>query len=215
MNTPKEQLDAIKDMRNLMERSSRFLSLSGLSGVAIGIIALIGVTALYLQFDLSPLGSGFENKLASIQATLVDKNFLFLIADAVIVLLVAVIAGILMSINQSKKLHLPSWDLTAKRLLINLFIPLIAGGILCLIMIEKGDLVYLIPLTLIFYGLSLVNASKYSFDEIRTLGILQIVLGLIAAWQADYALLLWATGFGTLHIGYGLLIHTKHQNGNK
>ena len=212
---PKEQLDAIKDMRNLMERSSRFLSLSGLSGVAIGIIALMGAAALYLQLDLSPLNSGFENKLASIQATLDDKNFLFLIADAVIVLLVAVIAGIMMSINQSKKLQLPSWDLTAKRLLINLFIPLIAGGILCLIMIEKGDLVYLIPLTLIFYGLSLVNASKYSFDEIRTLGIVQITLGLIATWQADYALLLWATGFGILHIGYGLLIHTKHQNGNK
>ena len=215
MNTPKEQLDAIKDMRNLMERSSRFLSLSGLSGVAIGIIALMGATALYLQFDLTPLGSGFENKLASIQATLDDKNFVFLMANALIVLLLAILAGILMSVNRSKKLQLPSWDLTAKRLLINLFIPLVAGGILCLIMIEKGDLVYLIPITLIFYGLSLVNASKYSFDEIRTLGILQIVLGLIAAWQADYALLLWATGFGILHIGYGLLIHTKHQNGNK
>jgi hypothetical protein len=215
MNTPKEQLDAIKDMRNMMERSSRFLSLSGLSGVAIGIIALIGATALYLQFDLSPLNSGFENKLASIQARLDDKNFLFLIADALIVLLFAVITGILMSVNQSKKLQLPSWDLTAKRLLINLFIPLATGGMLCLIMIEKGDLVYLIPLTLIFYGLSLVNASKYSFVEIRTLGILQILLGLIAAWQPNYALLLWASGFGILHIGYGLLIHTKHQNGNK
>jgi hypothetical protein len=215
MNTPKEQLDAIKDMRNLMERSSRFLSLSGLSGVAIGIIALMGATALYLQFDLSPLNSGFENKMVSIQATLDDKNFLFLIADALIVLLVAVIAGILMSINQSKKLQLPSWDLTAKRLLINLFIPLAVGGVLCLIMMTKGELGYLIPVTLIFYGLSLVNASKYSFDEIRTLGILQTVLGLIAAWLPDYALLLWATGFGILHIGYGLLIHTKHQNGNK
>jgi predicted lysophospholipase L1 biosynthesis ABC-type transport system permease subunit len=215
MNTPKEQLDAIIDMRNMMERSSRFLSLSGLSGVAIGIIALIGATVLYLQFDLSPLHSGFENKLASIQATLDDKNFLFLIADALIVLLVAVIAGILMSINQSKKLQLPSWDLTAKRLLINLFIPLAVGGVLCLIMMTKGELGYLIPVTLIFYGLSLVNASKYSFDEIRTLGVLQTVLGLIAAWLPDYALLLWATGFGILHIGYGLLIHTKHQNGNK
>lgn len=215
MNTPKEQLDAIKDMRNLMERSSRFLSLSGLSGVAIGIIALIGAAALYIQFDLPLLNSGFEYKLASIQATLDDKNFLFLIADALIVLLVAVIAGILMSINQSKKLQLPSWDLTAKRLLINLFIPLAAGGVLCLIMMTKGELGYLIPVTLIFYGLSLVNASKYSFDEIRTLGVLQTVLGLIAAWLPDYALLLWATGFGILHIGYGLLIHTKHQNGNK
>jgi hypothetical protein len=215
MNTPKEQLDAIKDMRNLMERSSRFLSLSGLSGVAIGIIALLGASAVYLQLGLSSLISGFENKLRSLQATSEDEHFLFLIAAALLVLLVAVIAGILMSVNRSKKLQLPAWDLTAKRLLINLFIPLAAGGILCLIMIDKGEIVYLIPITLIFYGLSLVNASKYSFDEIRTLGILQIVLGLIAAWQADYALLLWATGFGILHIGYGLLIHTKHQNGNK
>jgi hypothetical protein len=82
-------------------------------------------------------------------------------------------------------------------------------------MMTKGELGYLIPVTLIFYGLSLVNASKYSFDEIRTLGVLQTVLGLIAAWLPDYVLLLWATGFGILHIGYGLLIHTKHQNGNK
>ena len=215
MNTPKEQLDAIKDMRNLMERSSRFLSLSGLSGVAIGIIALLGAAAVYLQLGLSSITSGFENKLKSIHATSDDDHFLFLIVAASLVLLVAVITGILMSINRSKKLQLPAWDLTAKRLLINLFIPLAAGGISCLIMIDKGEIVYLIPITLIFYGLSLVNASKYSFDEIRTLGILQIVLGLIAAWQADYALLLWATGFGILHIGYGILIHTKHQNENK
>jgi hypothetical protein len=215
MNNPQEQLDAIKDMRNLMERSSRFLSLSGLSGVAIGIIALMGVAVLYLQFDLSPLGSGFENKLATIQPTLNDANFLFLLADGLIILLVAVVAGILMSVNRSKKLQLPSWDLTAKRLLIHLFIPLAAGGILCLIMMTKGELDYLIPITLIFYGLALVNASKYSFDEIRTLGLLQIILGLVAAWLPDQALLLWAIGFGFLHIGYGLLIHNKHQNENK
>lgn len=215
MNTPNEQLDAIKDMRNLMERSSRFLSLSGLAGVAIGIIALMGVAALYLQFDLSPLGSGFETKLATIQPSIHDDNFLFLIADALIILLVAITAGILMSVNRSKKLQLSSWDNTAKRMLINLFIPLAAGGILCLIMMAKGELSYLIPVTLIFYGQALVNASKYSFDEIRTLGILQTILGLLAAWQPAYALLLWAIGFGFLHVGYGLLIHTKHQNGYK
>lgn len=215
MNTPNEQLDAIKDMRNLMERSSRFLSLSGLAGVVIGIIALLGVAVLYLHFDISPLGSGFEIKLATIKPSLQDENFLFLIGDALLILLAAVIAGILMSVNRSKKLQLSTWDNTAKRMLINLFIPLAAGGILCLIMMAKGELSYLIPVTLIFYGQALVNASKYSFDEIRTLGIIQTMLGLVAAWQPTYALLLWAMGFGILHIGYGLLIHTKHQNGNK
>ena len=66
MNTPKEQLDAIKDMRNLMERSSRFLSLSGLSGVAIGIFALLGLSALYIKLDLSPLNTGFQEKMVAL-----------------------------------------------------------------------------------------------------------------------------------------------------
>lgn len=215
MNKQQEQLEAIKEMRNLMERSSRFLSLSGLAGVVIGIIALLGVAALYQKFNLSALGTDFQEKIASVTVSVDDGNFVFLISTALLVLTVALISGVLMSANRSKKLQLPAWDLTAKRLLINLMIPLVAGGLLCLIMIEKGELTYLIPVTLIFYGLALVNASKYSFDEIRTLGIIQIVLGLIAAFQPEYALVIWAIGFGLLHIGYGLIIHTKHQNGNK
>ena len=215
MDKQQEQLEAIKEMRNLMERSSRFLSLSGLSGVAIGIIALLGVCAVYLQFNLSGLGSDFQGKLASVTISTENGNFIFLITTAVLVLIAALIVGVIMSANRSKKLQLPAWDLTAKRLVINLMIPLVAGGLLCLIMIEKGELAYLIPMTLIFYGLALVNASKYSFDEIRTHGLIQIVLGLIAAYQPEYALLIWAIGFGLLHIGYGLIIHTKHQNGNK
>lgn len=215
MNKQQEQLEAIKEMRNLMERSSRFLSLSGLAGVVIGIIALLGVAALHQQLNLSALGTDFQEKLASVTVSVDDQNFIFLISTALLVLTAALIAGVLMSANRSKKLQLPIWDLTAKRLLINLMIPLVAGGLLCLIMIEKGELTYLIPVTLIFYGLALVNASKYSFDEIRTHGLLQVLLGLLAAYQPDYALLLWATGFGVLHIGYGLIIHTKHQNGNK
>jgi hypothetical protein len=215
MDKKQEQLDAIKEMRNLMERSSRFLSLSGLAGVVIGIIALLGVTTLYLKFNLSALGTDFQEKLASVNVSTDDGNFILLTATALLVLLAALIAGVLMSANRSKKLQLPAWDLTAKRLLINLMIPLVAGGLLCLIMIEKGELTYLIPVTLIFYGLALVNASKYSFDEIRNKGHLQIMLGLLTAYQPDFALLLWATGFGLLHIGYGIVIHTKHQNGNK
>ena len=215
MNKQQEQLDAIKEMRNLMERSSRFLSLSGLAGVVIGIIALLGVAALYQKFNLSALGTDFQEKIASMTAAVDDGNFVFLISTALLVLTVALISGVLMSANRSKKLQLPAWDLTAKRLLINLMIPLVTGGLLCLIMMAKGELSYLIPITLIFYGLALVNASKYSFDEIRTNGLLQIILGLLAAYQPDYALLLWATGFGVLHICYGLIIHTKHQNGNK
>jgi hypothetical protein len=204
MDSSKEQLDAIKDIRNIMERSSRFISLSGLSGLAIGIIAILGVSSFYLYEDLSPFSPISEEIIT-------NKTLPFVITDALITLGVALAVGFLMSVNRSKKLNIPFWNLAAKRLLINLFIPLITGGILCLILIQQGQFSLLAPITLLFYGLALVNASKYTIDEIRTLGILQIILGLIAAWKPAYGLLCWAVGFGILHIGYGIFIHNKQE----
>lgn len=211
MSKELEQLDAIQDMRKLMERSSRFLSLSGLSGVAIGFFALMGVTALYLKTNLHPLESGFDAVLLTITPSLSNELFQFIMLDALIVLIASLSAGTIMSIKRSKKLNQPSWDPAAKRLVINLMIPLVAGGLLCLLFIQKSELAYLAPITLIFYGLALVNASKYTVDEIRNLGIIEIALGLLAFWQLDFALLFWGIGFGILHIVYGIFIHTKHQ----
>jgi hypothetical protein len=181
MENPKEQLEAIKDMRNLMERSSRFLSLSGLSGVAIGIFALMGLSLLYLKLDLSPFNTGFQEKMIALDGNYKDDVFQFILLDALAILIASLAVGTWMSVNQSKKLNLPSWDNLA-------------------------------PITLLFYGLALVNASKYTVDEIRNLGIIEIVLGLLAFWQLDFALLFWGIGFGILHIIYGIFIHTKHQN---
>ena len=211
MNTPNEQLEAIREMRTMMERSSRFISLSGLSGLAIGIIALTGAGALYYHLELMPFASGYAERMQRISPSLNDTSFQFVFIDALVILLASLIAGTWMSVNRSKQLNLPTWDATAKRLLINMMIPLVAGGLLCLVLIQQGQLVLLASITLIFYGMALVNASKYSLEEIRTLGILEIILGLIAAWQPDQALLCWSVGFGILHIGYGLLIHNKHQ----
>jgi hypothetical protein len=194
-----------------MERSSRFLSLSGLSGVAIGIFALMGTTVLYLKLDLHPLEKGYQSLLATTTPSLSNELFQFIILDALVVLIASLSAGTIMSMNRSKKLNQPSWDPAAKRLVINLMIPLVAGGLLCLIFIQKGELAYLAPITLLFYGLALVNASKYTVDEIRNLGIIEIALGLIAFWQLEFALLFWGIGFGILHIIYGMFIHTKHQ----
>jgi hypothetical protein len=212
MENPNEQLEAIKDMRNLMERSSRFLSLSGLSGVAIGIFALVGLSALYLKLDLSPFDKGFQEKMIALDGDYTNPIFQFVLLDALAILVGSLLVGTWMSVNRSKKLNLPSWDPVARRLVINLMIPLVAGGLLCLIFIQKGELAYLAPITLLFYGLALVNASKHTVDEIRNLGIIEITLGLFAFWKIDFALLLWGICFGILHIIYGIFIHTKHQN---
>jgi hypothetical protein len=210
-NKQEEQLDAIRDMRNLMERSSRFLSLSGLAGVAVGIIALMGVFAFFLKVDISPWQPVHPDVLFATAPEGVISNLDFLLKDALLILACSLAVGIWMSANRARKNKHSLWDVPAKRLLINLMIPLLSGGILCLIFIDKGLSPYLASMTLVFYGLALVNASKYSLDEIRNLGLLEILCGLLAAWEPKYGILIWGIGFGVLHIGYGLLIHSKQK----
>jgi hypothetical protein len=211
MDKTKEQLDAIQDMRNMMERSSRFLSLSGLAGVAVGIIALMGAFAFFLKVDISPLEPVHPDILFATATEGVITNLDFMLTDAALILICSLSTGIWMSANRARKNKHSLWDATAKRLLINLMIPLVSGGLLCLIFIDKGLSPYLPSLTLVFYGLALVNASKYSLDEIRNLGLLEILCGLLAAWEPTYGVLFWGLGFGVLHIGYGLLIHSKQK----
>ena len=60
---------------------------------------------------------------------------------------------------------------------------------------------------LIFYGMALVNASKYTLGNVRYLGLAEIVLGLLCAALPGYGFWFWVIGFGVLHIVYGSLIY--------
>jgi len=122
------------------------------------------------------------------------------------------LAGILLTRNKARKTNQKLWDSQSQRLLINLFIPLAVGGILCLILLSKGFIGLIAPLTLVFYGLALINASKYTLSEIRSLGIIEVALGLIGCQFVGYGLILWALGFGILHIIYGIVMHVKYDS---
>jgi hypothetical protein len=211
MSNQQEQLAELKEIRNLMERSSRFLSLSGLAGLVIGTFAIIGILLAYNYLDISFTDTGYYHLLTEEGGQLHLKNLSFLFADMALVLALSLLAGSMLAIRKAKKLGLPIWDITARRLLINMGIPLFAGGIYCLILVYHGQMVQLAPATLIFYGLALLNASKYTIDDIRYLGILEVITGLVAAIFIDYGLLLWAFGFGLLHIIYGIVIYIKYE----
>lgn len=211
MNNPREQLDAIKDIRNMMERSSRFLSLSGLSGVVIGLIALTGVSFFCIHFHFSPLEKGYYRLIQNESGVTNTSSLQLMIFTAIGVLLLAVGSGIIMSVRKSKQMMLPIWDNSSKRMLVNMLIPLVTGAVFCLILLSNHQIVLLAPASLIFYGLSLVNASKYTIEDIRYLGVIEIILGLSAAWWIDLGLINWTIGFGILHILYGLFLHSKHE----
>ena len=212
MEETKKHLDSLSEIKNLMERSTKFISLSGLSGVIAGITALIGAAIAYLRLDfyIGTVSMDYSTTrnvtLESIQTLTID-----LIGIALAVLFISVIAGIVLTIKETKKNGQSIWDKNSMLLLSNLLIPLGTGGMFCLILIYHNLFVLVAPATLIFYGLALVNSSKYTVTEIKYLGILEIILGLLSAIFVGKGLFFWSIGFGILHIIYGTLMHFKYN----
>lgn len=199
----KEQdyINDLKEIKDIMNRSSRFISLSGLSGISAGFCALVGA---YFAYDIL-YNIGYERNIIS------GKKVDALIIIGLLTLLAAIGSALYFTVSEAKKNGQKLWDLQAKRLLINLMIPLATGGLLTLALVAKGFIGLAAPLTLIFYGLSLVNASKYTVSELRGLGIIEIILGLLATQFIGYGLWFWTIGFGFLHIAYGLYMYFNPQ----
>ncbi|RED93034.1 hypothetical protein [Marinoscillum furvescens] len=200
-----QYIEDLKEIKDIMNRSSRFISLSGWSGVSAGVTALVGAYFAYQTVYTN------QNYLGYRQAQLSPENLVWLIGIAITTLIIAIGSGVFFTTQVSKKNNQPLWDSQTKRLLINLSIPLITGGMACLILLSKGFVGIIAPLTLVFYGLALVNASKYTLQEIRSLGITEIILGLIAMHFIGFGLLFWSIGFGLLHIGYGIFMQIKYR----
>lgn len=207
---PKKYLDDISEIKNMMSRSTRFISLSGLSGILAGIYALIGATLAYLRLKtLSDANyAGFSGRHTTLWGTDVVQD-LSIIAIAVIVF--AAVTGFVMTLRKSKKSGEKIWNTSSRRLVFNFLIPLFAGGAFCLVLIQYGIAGLVAPATLIFYGLACVNASKYTLGDVRYMGFAFIILGLIATQFIGYGLYFWALGFGLCHIIYGAFMHFKYD----
>lgn len=190
----------LEAVRSIMERSSRFLSLSGLAGVSVGFIALISSVIAYLTIQR------FDT-----YAQALEESFLTLVLLAMVTLILSIMSAAYFTTRRARQLQMPVWDFQTRRLLINLAIPLIAGALCCLIFMGKGLYVYIAPMTLIFYGLSLIHASKYTLNDIRGLGLLEVAFGLFTLQFPGTGLYTWALGFGVLHIIYGLYMHKKYE----
>lgn len=196
----------LSHIRSMMERSSRFISLSGLSGVFAGLAALIG--AGYVYFVLQREGiSYFDGERNFYSPSLVTE----LITIGALILGTALLSGYIFTANKSKKKGLKIWDATTKRLLITFLVPLVTGGIFCLALLFHHLFVWIAPATLIFYGLALVGAERYTLTDVKYLGYLEIALGLVSLFFLGWGLVFWAVGFGVLHIVYGLIMHKKYK----
>lgn len=194
----------LASIRAIMERSVKFISLSGLSGVMAGIYALVASTYVYFQ--------GVEEVTTSSRYSENYPNkVVHLLAVALITLFASLATGWYFSHRKAKRAGSSVWSSSGKRLLINLSIPLVSGGAFILIIVMHGYFGMVAPVCLLFYGLALINASQNLFDEFRYLGYCEIVLGILCAVFIGYGLLFWAIGFGVLHIVYGVLMYRKYD----
>ncbi|WP_310590115.1 hypothetical protein [Dyadobacter chenwenxiniae] len=210
MNSNEDSLHTLNEIRSLMERSSKFLSLSGLSGVFAGIFALIGAAAAYVRFKTDWLAQVSTPSVTYSKGSHEDVTS-FLLIDGLCVLILSLTVGIVMTVRKGKKRGLKVWNGSSKRLLVGMLVPLGAGGVFCLAMLQYGIVWVVFPVTLIFYGIALVNASKFTYPELFYLGLSEIVLGCITLFLTGYSLLFWAFGFGVLHIVYGLTMHNRYD----
>lgn len=202
----KDYLKDISEIKNMMHKSSRFISLSGLSGILAGIYALIGAFIAYTIIqDIYTLKSPVQRFFAGFDAIGT------LVGIAVAVVLISIVTGIFLTVKKAKKNNARIWDGSSKRLVLNFLIPIVTGGLFCLVLIDQELFGLIAPSTLIFYGLGCINASKYTLGDIRYLGIINVVLGLIATQFIGYGLYFWAFGFGVMHIVYGTLMHFKYD----
>ena len=197
----KDYLGDLKEIKDLMSKSSQFISLSGLSGILAGIYALIG--AFYVNYLI-------ENH-QGYYITLESYTFELIVLTAFVVLVASLVTAYIMTVNKAKKVGENMWNTSSRRLLINFAIPLFTGGIFALLLLRHGYYGLIAPITLLFYGLACVNASKYTLRDVRYLGITEIILGLLAVEFSGYGLHFWVLGFGVCHILYGGMMYYKYD----
>ncbi|HET8572419.1 MAG TPA: hypothetical protein VFL76_00985 [Edaphocola sp.] len=196
----------IAHIHAMMERSSRFISLSGLSGIGAGSVALIASGLAYYWLQEQGLALLKDRELA--EATGLTGK---LALTGLLALAAALFCGVFFTLRKSRKQQQPVWNSLTRRLLRSLVLPLAAGELFCIALMAHHHFVLVAPATLVFYGLALVNAGKYTFRDIEYLGVAELVLGLAAMFLTGYGLLFWAAGFGLLHIIYGARMHIKYH----
>jgi hypothetical protein len=206
-----QPLQDLQHIKKMMERSSRFISLSGLSGIAAGVCALIGAWFAWKRLHTTQSEAYDLVRIIETNGTNVLDELFWI---ATYTFIGAFISAFFFTYLRSRKDNVPMFGSATMRLFWNVAIPIVVGGIFLLHMMDHGEFLLIAPGCLIFYGLALVNGSKYTLGEIRFLGYGMLALGIMNLWFVGYGLYFWAMGFGILHIVYGIAMWAKYERNN-
>ena len=201
-----DYLKDIQDIKSMMEERSRFLSLSGLSGVLAGLYALVGA---YVGYKLATSASSIPYK--DLQSGYFSPIVMQLLLVALGILLLSIGTALFFTSRKARRRNESMWSPATIKALKSFLLPLVTGGIFGLLLLWRGHMLLLSPTTLIFYGLALYSASRYTVRDVGALGIAEIAVGLASMLYPGKGIYFWAFGFGVLHIVYGSIMYFKYD----
>jgi hypothetical protein len=181
-------MDNLRYIRETMERATAFTGISGWGEVAIGVTALAA------------------SALAAVQPTY--KAWLAVwIADGLISLL---IAGWSMD-RKARAAQMPLVSGPGRKAVFSLSPPIIAGGLLTIMLFQSGQTNAIPGVWLLLYGTGVITGGMFSVPVVPIMGLCFMILG-AAALFAPPSFTNWfmAAGFGGLHIVFGLIISRKY-----
>lgn len=205
MNAQHEPLQELQHIKKMMERSTKFSSLSGFSGIAAGICALTGI-----WFAVQAIAAWRHGTAGNTPASREDliTRLMFI---AIATFMAALICSFVFIYVRCRKLGISVFGMSARRVMTSVAIPLFLGSLFIFRLVTSEVYILIPPACLIFYGLALVNASKYTLPEVRYLGFTELFIGIINLWILGYGLIFWGLGFGLIHIIYGIIFWLKYE----
>jgi hypothetical protein len=202
-------LQDVQDIKRMMQRSSRFTSLSAWSFVGAGAVALISAAiGRYIFFvpyyrSYNTRGTFIASDFAELKTQLIGLAFA--------TLLVAGGVAALFTWFKARRQGQSLWEYSSRQAAWQFAVPMVAGAVFLLGMLQYDEWRFVAPGCLLFYGLSMVAASRFTLGAVRWLGFGMILLGLINLFYIGYGMYFWTIGFGALHIVFGLLVWLRYE----
>jgi len=188
-----------------MERHSSFFSLSGFTGILIGIV---GCIAIFLV-DTMTHGYGINFDGFS------QLPILFLEIGIMVIGILTIVLSLFIlwkrGRNKAKKNKQGLWNAFAKKQRINLLLLLLVFLVILILIGSKGYYRLITPLLLSFYGLLLLNLSRFQSKSLLFLGLATLILGIVSYVSYTDKIFLLALGVGIFPIIYGLLTFNKSK----
>ncbi len=180
-------MDNLKYIRETMERATAFTGISGWGEVAIGATALLASLIAARQ-------SSFKMWLA---VWMVEGTISLLIA------------GWSMD-RKARAVNMPLVSGPGRKAVFSLSPPIVAGGLLTIVLFRAGLTDEIPGIWLLLYGTGVITGGMFSVPVVPIMGLCFMMLGAVTLFLPAFVNWFMAAGFGGLHIVFGVIIARKY-----